>query len=125
MAKILIVDDEIPILELWRIVLEEDRHQIVVVSVGSQALEAARKEKPDLLILDVMLPGLDGLSIGKALSEDPELRRIPVIVTTARKDFFKLFDKFEQFVGRLEKPARTTEMLEAVRAVLSPKTKPS
>lgn len=84
MAKILVVDDEEPILELLRFNLEKEGYQVYVAKDGQEALECVEKEQPDLLVLDVMLPGMDGLEVCRILRLHPRFQQIPIIMLTAK-----------------------------------------
>jgi len=83
-AKILVVDDEEPILELLRFNLEKEGYQVCVAKDGQEALERVEKEQPDLLVLDVMLPGMDGLEVCRVLRLNPRFQQIPIIMLTAK-----------------------------------------
>ena len=84
MAKILVVDDEEPILELLRFNLEKEGYQVYVAKDGQEALDRVEKEQPDLLVLDVMLPGMDGLEVCRILRLQPRFQQIPIIMLTAK-----------------------------------------
>lgn len=88
MAKenILIVDDEEDVLELVRFNLEKDGYKIYTAVSGEEALEKARAKLPDLIILDLMLPGIDGLEVCKKLKNDNKTQNIPVIMLTAKSE---------------------------------------
>lgn len=86
MAKenILIVDDEEDILELLRYNLSKEGYQITCVTSGEEGLSTARTTSPDLVVLDLMLPGVDGLDVCKALKNDAKTKHIPVIMLSAK-----------------------------------------
>jgi two-component system alkaline phosphatase synthesis response regulator PhoP len=86
MAKevILIVDDEEDIRELVALNLRREGYQILTCDTGERALELVRSKKPDLVVLDLMLPGVDGLEVCRRLKADPDSRRIPVVMLTAK-----------------------------------------
>ncbi|MFO7914300.1 MAG: response regulator [Candidatus Krumholzibacteriales bacterium] len=81
---ILVVDDEEDITELVRYNLEREGFEVTCVGTGEKALQKAGSEDPDLIILDLMLPGVDGLTVCKILKNDPDTAPIPVIMLTAR-----------------------------------------
>jgi two-component system phosphate regulon response regulator PhoB len=81
---ILVVDDEEDILELLEYNLTKEGFRVVKVSSGEDAMEAARKGKPDLVVLDLMLPGLSGLEVCKALKRDSQTAVIPIVMLTAK-----------------------------------------
>lgn len=81
---VLVVDDEEEILELVKYNLEKEGFTVVGVTTGETAIAAAQKKMPDVLVLDLMLPGLDGLEVCRRLKGDPKTRHIPVIMLTAK-----------------------------------------
>jgi two-component system, OmpR family, alkaline phosphatase synthesis response regulator PhoP len=82
--KILVVDDEEDILELVRYNLSKERYRVTSALSGEIALQKAREEHPDLILLDLMLPGLDGLSVCRELKRDPAIGSTPIIMLTAK-----------------------------------------
>jgi len=86
MAKelILVVDDEEDIRELVELNLGREGYQVLACDTGERALELARVKKPDLVVLDLMLPGVDGLEVCRRLKADPNTRQIPVVMLTAK-----------------------------------------
>ena len=82
--KILVVDDEEDILELVRYNLSKERYRVTSALSGEIALQKAREEHPDLILLDLMLPGLDGLSVCRELKRDPAIGGTPIIMLTAK-----------------------------------------
>jgi len=82
--KIIIVDDEPDILRTLEIFLKSEGFDVTVASDGIEALNRIRKEKPDLIVLDIMLPKLDGYSICRMLKFDERYKKIPIVVFTAR-----------------------------------------
>lgn len=83
MTKILLVDDDPDFVEATKIVLESASYQVEVAYDGTEALAKVHKEKPDLIILDIIMPEQDGFKVCKALKEDPELLKIPIIMLTS------------------------------------------
>jgi two-component system alkaline phosphatase synthesis response regulator PhoP len=81
--KILVVEDEAPIQELLQFNLERSKYRVKVVDSGEEALTVAAQYQPDLILLDIMLPGADGLEVCKQLKANPETDRIPIIMLTA------------------------------------------
>ncbi len=84
MKKILLVDDEPQLVEMVKMRLEANNYEVILASNGEQALEKARGEKPDLIILDIMLPKMDGYKVCRMLKFDDKYSSIPVIMFTAR-----------------------------------------
>ena len=86
MSQILVVEDDPDIAELIRHYLEKSGHAVQVLGSGGAVLPKVRGERPDLIVLDLMLPGLDGLMVCQALRSDPLTAAIPIIMVTARGD---------------------------------------
>jgi two-component system, OmpR family, phosphate regulon response regulator PhoB len=83
MPTILVVDDEPPILELVRYTLEDEQIRVLEAADGLQALEAALAARPDLILLDVQMPGLDGLEVCRRLRADASLAGTRIVMLTA------------------------------------------
>jgi two-component system alkaline phosphatase synthesis response regulator PhoP len=88
MAKILVVDDEPDLVEMMKTALEGASHQVITAYNGQEGLNQARKEKPDAIILDIMMPVKDGFAACKELKEDPALQSIPVLILTGVSEHF-------------------------------------
>ena len=84
MARILVADDDVDIRELIEFKLSTLGHEIVAVNDGAAAVDACREHKPDLAVLDVMMPGMSGLDAIRVIRSDPTMADIPVILLTAR-----------------------------------------
>jgi len=82
--RILIVDDEPDLVEFVKIRLEANNYEPLIALDGAQALEAVNKEKPDLIILDILLPELNGFEVCEKVKKDPQLAKIPVLMLTAK-----------------------------------------
>ena len=82
-AKILVVDDDVDFVESTKIALETKPYEVIVAHEGDEGLRKAREEKPDLIILDVIMPIKDGFTAAEHLKNDPQLSKIPVIMLTA------------------------------------------
>jgi len=82
--KILIIDDEPQLVELLKIRLEANDYEVLVAADGQEGLKAARSKKPDLIILDLMLPKVDGFTVCRMLKFDEKYKNIPIIMFTAR-----------------------------------------
>jgi len=87
MTKVLVIDDEAPIRLLCRVNLEAEKMDVLEASDGATGLTQAREGHPDVILLDVMMPGVDGWQIAEQLLEDPRTSRIPIIFLTARAEF--------------------------------------
>lgn len=82
MKRVLLVDDDRDFVESTKAVLEE-KYEVIVAYDGDEGIEKARSEKPDLIILDVIMPTEDGFTAAEKLKEDPELSGIPVMMLTS------------------------------------------
>jgi len=122
--KILIIDDDKDMTEALKIILEDESYKVKVAFTGKQGLDAIREEKPDLIILDLLLPGEDGVSICRNLKNAPEYKDIPVLVLTAlaRKMEKKIFSPaVRENLGAdeyLDKPVDPEKLIEKVRKLL-------
>jgi len=83
-TKILVVDDESDILELVRVNLAKEGYEVLCSQTGNQAIELAKRHNPDLLILDLMLPGMDGLEVCRQIRRDPRLQHVQIMMLTAK-----------------------------------------
>jgi two-component system alkaline phosphatase synthesis response regulator PhoP len=114
--KILVVDDEQKIVELIRLYLEKDGYRVLVAYDGLRALELARQEQPDLILLDLLLPAMDGLDVCRTLHAESQ---VPVIMLTARTtDEDKLTGLELGADDYITKPFNPREVVARVRAVL-------
>lgn len=84
MARILVIDDEMHILELLKFNLEVSGYEVICSSDGKEGYEVAKKEKPELILLDWMLPNISGIEVLKKIREDGEISKLPVIMLTAK-----------------------------------------
>lgn len=84
--KILIVEDEKDILQLVKLYLDKEGYRTITAATGSEGLRQARAEKPDLVVLDLMLPEIDGLEVCKRLRSAPETAMLPIIMLTAKAE---------------------------------------
>src|SRR5262245_23308110 len=87
MFKVLLIDDEEPIRLLCRVNLEAAGMQVVEAPDGESGMEAARSERPDVILLDVMMPGFDGWHVAEELLDDHRTSAIPIVFLTARAEF--------------------------------------
>ena len=82
--KILIIDDNPAVLNTLELLLRDNRYASITATDGLDGLYKARQEQPDLILLDLMLPGMDGLKVCRMIKFDPQLKKIPVLVLTSR-----------------------------------------
>lgn len=120
MTKVLVIDDEAPIRLLCRVNLEAEGMTVLEAPDGGTGLEVARDEQPDAILLDVMMPGLDGWTVAERLLADDETRDIPIVFLTARAD---LRDRARGMdIGGLDyitKPFNPVELASLVRRIMS------
>ena len=119
LKTILIADDEANLRTLVHTTLEDPECRILEASDGNAALELARREKPDLVLIDWMMPGMTGIEVMKALRSDPSTAKVPIIMLTAKgqeKDREQAFKAGTDFY--LVKPFSPLELLKKVREVL-------
>jgi CheY-like chemotaxis protein len=81
--RILVVDDDVDILESTALVLRSEGYAVATIDCGGDVLPAVRRERPDLVLLDMRMPGMSGFEVCAALQRDPELARIPVVAFSA------------------------------------------
>lgn len=80
--KVLLVEDDQMIVEMYKLKLETDGYEVFVTDKGSEAIELAGKEKPDIILLDIILPEIDGFSILQEIKSDSATKKIPVMMLT-------------------------------------------
>lgn len=117
--KILIVDDEEHILELLKFNLENAGYKVTTSTNGIDALKKVKNDLPNLVLLDLMLPGLDGYDVCKEIRKDPNAQNIPIIMTTAKSEELDKILGFELGADDyITKPFSIRELLARVKAVL-------
>lgn len=118
MSKIMVIDDDPEISSLVQYTLESMGHTIRVCDNGREVIDAIKEFKPELMVMDVMLPGIDGYSLTSKITEDPQLASIPIIVLSALEPSRSMFSKFNQVSAFLTKPFNTDDLLDAVKNAL-------
>lgn len=119
LKKILVVDDEEHIIELIRFNLETNGYFVIAANDGNEALKKVKEEKPDLVILDLMLPSIDGIEICKILRKNKETEKLPIIMLTAKSEEIDMILGLE--IGAddyITKPFSVRELLARIKAVL-------
>jgi two-component system alkaline phosphatase synthesis response regulator PhoP len=118
--KILLTDDDKDLVEIMSVRLEQDGYTVLRAYDGEECLERAKNELPDLIIMDVSMPKMDGYSAFKTLRADKAIRHIPVIILTAKdqmEDIFKMEGVKDFFV----KPFEYDDVARKVRSILQKK----
>jgi CheY-like chemotaxis protein len=123
MATLLLAEDEPDIQDLIRVLLEREGHAVVTCAAGSEVMPALARAKPDAVLLDVMMPGMDGHTVMMQMAGDPALRAIPVLIVSALESSADLFTKFPQVRGFLPKPFPPARLTEMVKQALQPLVK--
>ncbi len=118
--KILIIDDDVDTLKLVGLMLERHGYEIIVASNGTLGIERAKEETPQLILLDIMMPDMDGYEVTHRLRADPTLAHIPIIMFTAKTMVDDKVAGFEAGVDDyLTKPTHPAELTAHIKAVLS------
>ncbi|HER44010.1 MAG TPA: response regulator transcription factor [Candidatus Eisenbacteria bacterium] len=117
--KILVVDDEEDIRELVRYNLERNGYEVSCVSSGEEALDVIRSYRPELVVLDLMLPGIDGFEVCRTIKSDPKTEHLPIIMLTAKGEESDVVTGLELGAeDYIVKPFSPQVLLARVRAVL-------
>lgn len=123
MAKILVVDDDRDFIKITRMILQSQKYEVITAANGEEGLELMRREKPDLVILDVMMSYiLEGLDTRRQMAADPNLKNIPVIMSTSltgeRVQKNLPSDEYVPDSAWLHKPIDPDKLLEQVKKAL-------
>lgn len=121
MAKILVVDDEKDVVELLTFLLEKDGYNVVTAYNGKEALNVVEKANPDLILLDVMMPELDGYTVQTQLLENPNTKHIPIIILTAKGQLRDVFAMSSNVAAYIEKPFDPKTLRTKIQESLRPK----
>lgn len=125
MARILAVDDEPTITRLVEAALAKHGHDVLAAGDGQDALFKAKTQKPDLILLDVMMPGMDGHEVLRRLREDPQTASIPVAFLSAVGDVSEQLDSLEEgAVDYITKPFSPADLRTRVHEMLDPGLSP-
>ncbi|MFL5959740.1 MAG: response regulator transcription factor [Gaiellaceae bacterium] len=119
-TRVLVIDDEAPIRLLCRVNLEAEGMDVLEAADGTKGLDLARDEQPDVVLLDVMMPGLDGWRVAEELLEDERTSRIPIVFLTARAEFRDRARGLDiGGVDYVTKPFNPLELAPLVRSLLA------
>src|SRR5690348_634917 len=117
--KVLLVDDSATVLMMERMILAAERFEIVTASNGLEAQEVAKREQPDLILMDIVMPRMTGLEACKAMRADPATSHIPIILVTTRGEASSMEQGYENGCNDyVTKPVNSTELLTKIRNIL-------
>lgn len=117
--RVLIADDQNTVLMLERMMLEGAGYDVVVAHNGAEAVDKAASEKPDLILLDVTMPQMDGYDACRAIRARPETRTVPILMVTTRSEFANMQTGFAAGCNEyVTKPFNAVELVETVRRYL-------
>jgi two-component system, OmpR family, alkaline phosphatase synthesis response regulator PhoP len=118
-TRVLVIDDEAPIRLLCRVNLEAEGMTVLEAKDGPSGVEKAKQEQPDVILLDVMMPGLDGWRVAEELLEDGNTQEIPIVFLTARAEFRDRARGLDiGGVDYITKPFNPVELAPLVRSLL-------
>lgn len=119
MTRILIVDDSPTEVHVLKAMLEKHGYQVHVAVDGDQGMSKARSEQPDLILMDIVMPGVNGFQATRKLSKDPETASIPIImISTKDQDTDRIWAKRQGALDYITKPVTETELLTKISMVL-------
>ena len=118
MALILVVDDEFSVAEVLQSVLADAGHEVVTAVNGQQGLELLGKRSPDLVLLDFMMPIMDGPAMLKAMKEDPAYRKVPAVVMSSLPESAVAEAARGMYAAFLRKPFKLAAVTDVVKTVL-------
>ena len=120
MARVLIVDDSPTETHVLKSILEKNGNGALSAANGEEGIETAKKEQPDLILMDVVMPGLNGYQATRRLSRDPLTASIPVIiVTTKNQETDKVWGLRQGAKGYIVKPVSEVELITRIKMVLT------
>ena len=120
MATILVVDNEPDLVEIVCYRLERDGYTVLTADDGESGLARVLADEPDLIVLDVMMPGLDGFEVTRRMKNDARTATTPVILLTARADFAAMSQGWEEYADEyMTKPFNLDELVRTVQNLLS------
>ncbi|RMD76299.1 MAG: response regulator [Chloroflexi bacterium] len=119
-TKILLAEDEEDLQLIFKMVLEDENYTVTVVNNGYEALEQLANDTFDLLLIDVMMPQMDGLELCERIQAHPVWRQIPILLLTAKpKSSLSLKDLPPMIRGLIEKPFNVFQLIDEVRTILA------
>lgn len=122
MAQILIVEDNPEIRSVLREFLESEGHTVVVAKTGEAGLEAVQEDRPDLILMDIMMPGIDGWELCGKIKSDSRLKDIPVVMVTSKIGKKHMEQSMDcGALAHINKPFKLDQLLETINGFLEQK----
>lgn len=119
MTRILIVDDSPTETHVLKTMLEKHGYQVSVATTGEEGIRLAKEAAPDLILMDIVMPGVNGFQATRKLSKDPETAAIPIVmVSTKDQDTDRIWAKRQGAKDYITKPVTETELLSKIKAAL-------
>jgi len=119
MAKVMIVDDSPTEVHVLQTMLTKNGHEVVVATTGEESVDMAKVEMPDLILMDVVMPGMNGFQATRALTKAPETEKIPIIiVTTKDQETDKMWGLRQGAKDYITKPVDETILIEKINSIL-------
>lgn len=119
-GKILVVDDEINITQILQFSIGAEGYEVITAQNGEEAIDKARREQPDLIILDIMMPRIDGYEACRILKANPMTKNIPVVLLTAKgRDIDKRLGREVGAIDYIVKPFSPNKLIDKIHKLLS------
>lgn len=119
MARVLIVDDSPTEVHVLKTILEEDGHQVTSADNAEDGIAVAKEQKPDLILMDVVMPGMNGFQATRALTKDEETSSIPIIiVTTKDQETDRVWGLRQGAKDYISKPVMAEELVNKIKTIL-------
>ncbi len=120
MAHILIIDDSPTQTQIYRDMLEKHGHRVSSAAEAQEGINAAKREQPDLILMDVVMPGMNGFQATRSLSKDPDTSAIPVIILSNKSmETDRIWGLRQGARDYLIKPAKESDLIDRVNAALA------
>jgi twitching motility two-component system response regulator PilH len=120
MPRVLIVDDSPTEIKKISQILSRSGYQVLTAETGEEGIEMVKRESPDVVLMDIVMPGLNGFQATRQLSRDPETQSIPVIiVTTKDQETDRLWGQRQGAKGYLTKPVNDKVLIDTIKSVLA------
>ena len=119
MAKVLLVDDSATEIKLFSDMLEKMGHDVIVAENGRDGVDMAKAEQPDIVLMDIVMPDMNGFQATRQISRDDSTSHIPVIIVSSKdQETDKVWGERQGAKGYITKPVDTNELMEVMQSVL-------